>query len=80
VPGDLCKRRGGEIAATGRERLAVEARPVNDASSALLPGQEPERRGTDDPQPLRAESEQDQEHNGRVEFELTGCAVARVDS
>ena len=78
--GDLCKRRSGEIAATGRGRLAVEARPVHDASGVLLPGQEPERRGTNDPKPLRAESEQDQEHNERVEFELTGCAVARVDS
>jgi hypothetical protein len=77
VLGDLCKRRGGEIAATGRERLAVEARPVHDASDVLLPGLEREWRGTDDPQPLRAESEQ---HDGRVEFELTGCAVARVDS
>jgi hypothetical protein len=45
-----------------------------------LPGLEPERRGTEDPQPLRAESEQHQEHNGRVEFELTGRAVARADS
>jgi hypothetical protein len=80
VPDDLCKRRGGEIAATGRERLAVEARPVHDASGVLLPGLEPERRGTDDPQPLRAESEQHQEHKGRVEVELTGRAVARVDS
>jgi hypothetical protein len=77
---DLCKRRGGEIAATGRERLAVEARPVHDASDVLLPCLEPERRGTDDRQPLRAESEQHQAHYGRVEFELSGCAVARVDS
>jgi len=80
VLGDLCKRRGGEIAATGSERLTIEARPVHDASDVLLPGLEPERRGTDDSQPLHAESEQHEAHNGRVEFELTGCAVARVDS
>ena len=82
--GDLCKRRGGEIAAGERDDpLAVEAPAVRDASGlhVLLAGLEPERRrrATDDPESLRADGEQHQARDGRVELELPRYVVARVD-
>lgn len=81
VPGDLCKRGGGELAAEERSRLAVEAAALHDASGLdnLLHGLEPERRCTDDPEPRRAGCVQREAHNGRVELELRGSTVARFD-
>ena len=85
VLGDLCKRRGGEIAAAERDDpLAVEAPAVRDISGlhVLLAGLEPERRrrATDDPESRRADGEQHQARDARVELELPGYAVARVNS
>jgi len=85
VLGDLCKPCGGKIAATERaDPPPVEAPAVRDASGlhVLLAGLEPERRrrATDDPESLRADGEQHQARDGRVELELPGYAVARVDS
>jgi hypothetical protein len=81
VLGDLCNRRGGEIAAAEGDRLAVESPALHDASGlhARLAGPAPERRGRDDSEPLRAGSEH-QAHDLRLELELPGYAVARVDS
>lgn len=83
--GDLCKRRGGEIAAAEcDDPLAVEPPAMRDASGlhVHLAGLEPERRrrATDDPESLRADGEQHRTRDGRVELELPGYAVARADS
>jgi hypothetical protein len=82
VPGDLCNRRGDEIAAAEGDRLAVEPPAMHDASGlhALLTCPAPERRGRDDSDPLHAGSERQATHDLRLELELAGYAVARVDS
>jgi hypothetical protein len=85
VLGDLCKRRGGEIAAAERDDpFPVQAPAVRLASGAhvLFSSLGPASRGraTDDPKSLRAGREQQKARDGRLELELPPYAVARVDS